>query len=81
MKIVIDIPEEEYRCVQITGYIGNATQVSNAIFDGTPLPQGHGALVDYQELKNNVREYGAYAEATLSHIKPKIIIDADRCEE
>lgn len=38
MKLVIDIPEEEYKCVQITGHIGNATQVSNAIFTGTPFP-------------------------------------------
>lgn len=46
MKIVIDIPEEEYKCVQITGHIGNATQVSNAIFTGKPLPKGHGRLID-----------------------------------
>ena len=46
MKIIIDIPEEEYKCVQITGHIGNATHVSNAIFKGTPLPKGHGRLID-----------------------------------
>lgn len=46
MEIVIDIPEEEYKCVQITGHIGNTTQVSNAIIDGTPLPKGHGRLID-----------------------------------
>ena len=46
MQIVIDIPEEEYKCVQITGHIGNTTQVSNAIFTGTPLPKGHGRLID-----------------------------------
>jgi len=34
--------------------------------------------VDYEELKNNAREYGTYAEVILSHIKPKTIIEADR---
>ncbi len=37
MQLIIDIPEEEYKCVQLTGHIGNATQISNAIFNGTPL--------------------------------------------
>ena len=40
MEIVIDIPEKEYKCVQITGHIGNTTQVSNAIYNSTPLPKG-----------------------------------------
>lgn len=39
MQIVIDIPEEEYRCVQITGCIGNETCVSNAIYNGIPLDE------------------------------------------
>lgn len=57
MKIVIDIPEEEYRCVQITGHIGNTTQVSNAIFDGTPLPKGCGDLIDANYLKDVILLY------------------------
>ena len=41
MKLIIDMPEEEYKCVQITGHIGNTTQVSNAILNGIPLSKGH----------------------------------------
>ena len=52
MKIVIDIPEEEYRCVQITGCIGNKTCISNAIYNGTTLPRGHGRLIDAEYLKD-----------------------------
>ena len=47
MKLVIDIPEEEYKCVQITGCIVNKTWISNAIYNGTPLPKSHGRLIDY----------------------------------
>ena len=56
MQIVIDIPEEEYRCVQITGCIGNKTCISNAIYNGTSLPKGHGRLIDADELKKIIQE-------------------------
>ena len=49
IELVIKIPEEEYKCVQITGHIGNVTQVSNAIFTGKPIPKGHGRLIDADE--------------------------------
>ena len=52
-----------------------------AFNNGTPLPKGHGELVDYEELKNNAREYGAYVETIFSHIKSKTIIEADEVEE
>ncbi len=81
MKIVIDIPDEEYERIQAMDWKNGHRWYSYetiAIHNGTPLPEGHGDLVDYEELKNNAREYGAYAEATLSHIKPKIIIEADK---
>ena len=37
MKLIIDIPEEEYKRVMMLGTIGNVTAVSNAIFNGAPL--------------------------------------------
>ena len=37
MKIVIDIPEEEYKHVMMLGTIANVTGVSNTIFNGTLL--------------------------------------------
>ena len=51
MQIIIDIPEEEYKCVQITGCIGNKTCISNAIYNGTPIPDnvtnGKEVLIKY----------------------------------
>jgi len=58
MKIVIDISEEEYKCVQITGHIGNATQVSNAIFTGTPLPEMHEKSIKH--LISKIRDYAKH---------------------
>ena len=81
MQIVIDIPNTIYQRYLKDDYdLGDADVVRQRIQQGTPLPKGHGELVDYEELKSNAREYGAYAETTLSHIKPKIIIEADKEE-
>ena len=46
MKLVIEISREQYECVRLTGHIGNTTAVSNAILNGTPLPEHHGRLID-----------------------------------
>ena len=54
MQIVIDIPEEWYRWAKFKN-IDNGSMVSKAILDaignGTPLPKGHGRLIDADELK------------------------------
>jgi hypothetical protein len=44
MQIVIDIPEEEYKCVMDGKWEGNA--LADYIENGTPLPKGHGNLID-----------------------------------
>ena len=88
MQIVIDIPEVFYEALKktdeiVSGQRSGKTLMSviyNAVAKGISLPKGHGDLVDYEELKNNAQEYGAYAETILSHIKPKIIIEADTAE-
>ena len=48
MKIVIELTEDEYKKVQD----GRApvTVMRNAIRNGTPLPKGHGALKDADEV-------------------------------
>ena len=58
MQIVIDIPEEEYKCVQITGCIGNKTCISNAIYNGIPIPKGHGDLIDISKLPVTTTYFG-----------------------
>ena len=59
MQIVIDIPDFIYteirNITENTGIIGhNAKALYNAIYHGTPLPKGHGRLVDIDLLRNQV---------------------------
>ena len=53
MQIVIDIPEELYvHCVNMG--IKNDEHV--AIANGTPLPKGHGRLIDADERRTEIDE-------------------------
>lgn len=47
MKLIIDIPKEEYELVRH----GNKSyrtelELMNAVANGTPVPKGHGRLID-----------------------------------
>lgn len=57
MKLVIDIPDD------YMNYIDNYEKGSlfdialiNAIKNGTPLPKGHGRMIDAEELKKIIKE-------------------------
>ena len=59
MQIVIDIPEVFYEALKktdeiVSGQRSGKTLMSviyNAVANGTPLPKGHGRLIDADELK------------------------------
>ena len=79
MQIVIDIPKEVKNrlCFGVT-YSKDIQVVCEALNDGTPLPKGHGDLVDFDKL---CEEYwdGNYLEIhrdELASIQP--IIEADK---
>ena len=46
MKIVVDIPEEEYKRMVEKRMFGRVDVWKDAICNGTPLPKGHGRLID-----------------------------------
>ena len=78
MEIVIKIHEKDYQSIK-NGHI--PFSVLDAIMNGTPLPKGHGDLVDFNRL---CEEYwdGNYMEIhkdDLPNIKP--IIEADKESE
>jgi hypothetical protein len=59
MKIVIDIPEElyaEYVNVQLGRGNGKSIvfKLLTAIKKGTPLPKGHGRLIDADDIDNHI---------------------------
>ena len=88
-EIVIKISEEEYKCVQITGHIGNTTQVSNAIYTGALLPKNHGRLIDANVLSFRLNEaqiegtdiYKGLGEAKQIVEDAPTIIEADEVTE
>jgi hypothetical protein len=47
MKLIIDIPEEEYNTLQSASYYSFDKYAAYlAMKNGTPLPKGHGRLID-----------------------------------
>lgn len=79
MQIVIEIDEEYYDYIKEHQY-PEASIIFCAIKNGTPLPKGHGDLVDFDKL---CEEYwdGNYLEIhcdELASIQP--IIEADKGE-
>jgi len=62
MKIVIDIPEEWFCRLQNEWGWALAENVREAIKNGTPLPKGHGPLIDADALKNVIGKFGLYWE-------------------
>lgn len=62
MKIVIDIPEEEYRWIKQSDNTAVAALCSkecmlHAIKNGAPLPKGHGRLIDADMLEKKVEKH------------------------
>lgn len=87
MEMVIDIEEKIFE--ELTKYnepipSGNRLydSVLLSIYNGTPLPKGHGKLIDENELKKEAircewsRSMYGTLEHTLSYMKP--IIEADK---
>ena len=88
MKVLIDIPEEAYNLLQNDGVDWLDTKhILDRVAKGTPLPKGHGDLIDRRELKKyayGVREWNGHTyriihEATVDDAQA--IIEADKGSE
>lgn len=51
MKIVVDVPDEEYECYALAITFGMGSKAIKRILNGTPLPKGHGRLIDADSMK------------------------------
>ena len=78
MKIVIDITEKEFeRVCRTTLSLDGSMQIYRAIREGTPLPKGHGRLIDADALqKQAIRVELKYLQRELDVITMIQIIDA-----
>ena len=56
MQIVIDISEEMYRTVRDGTYCGSLYE---ELKTGTPLPKGHGRLIDADEAVKTLKSLGS----------------------
>lgn len=86
MKIVIDIDEEIYEMVLNTGTFGKYRfNTTRAIKNGTPLPEGHGRLIDADSMKTmkNIQSanFNAVELIRLWIDKQDTIIEADKESE
>lgn len=57
MKLVIDIPEEKYEWIKKNNPNANPNDIVGAIVYGTPLPKGHGRLIDEMEVLEMTKSY------------------------
>lgn len=92
MQLVIDIPEHHYNNIMAFSsvnlgrvpYKGIIAYAINAIKNGTPLPKGHGKIIDTSELLTvtDIREDGSeFIYIPYSEIENALtIIEADRMD-
>ena len=78
MQIVIDINEHLYKTIKTLGLVvedGDAVAVSEAIKNSTPLPKGHGRLIDADALIDTLgcSDRDIYVEACIEEDAPTII--------
>ena len=91
MKLVIDIPCDDYTQWKQDGWI-DATVVRDALVNCTPLPKGHGRLIDANKFIKKVnadRKHSCYVKSwtaddvlfMLGQDYAPTIIEADKEEE
>jgi hypothetical protein len=82
MKIVIDIPEEAYKEQKLGLFFGcYSTKLHEVIYNGTPLPKGHGRLVDADEIQFENTEFDTYGDYCIAFDaigEADTIIEADK---
>lgn len=64
MKLIVDIPEEIIVALK-DGSFGvrfNIYDLCGYLMNGTPLPKGHGRLIDADELANNDHIVGVISD-------------------
>lgn len=79
MELIIDIPEEAYDFIKRTGY--HTQSLYEAIKNGTPLPKGHGRILDEKEILDTENNDGGWYDLTdmpeyIAGVKA--IIEADK---
>ena len=77
IELVIKIPQETYDFLKKYGTDGGI--IEKAVLNGTPLPKGHGRLIDADAVLN--QEYGCYWETQKDLEHAPTIVEANRSED
>ena len=90
MRIVIGIPEDAYNYIKANGARIPYYKLTDAIKNGTPLPKGHGRLIDADEIIKIITDVDGYERFENSNLFAKhyydvvkeapTIIEADKAE-
>lgn len=89
MRLVIEIPEEKLITIRNKMYCGiYDAKLYNIIANGTPLPKGHGRLIDagkFIDILNNAQIEGLNTYKGLGRAKELLIetptiVEADKAE-
>lgn len=75
MKVVIDIPEEDYKDLMNEEWISALNDYQLMIRNGKPLPKGHGDLIDRDFVVNILEREVEYAEDLARHRTLNYILD------
>ena len=94
MKIIIDIPDDDYEFIkeQVNmGYCNNVRQINNRLYhfvaNGTVLPEGHGRLfiLDEAKAKNYLTNFSFSSQSWISEVgiseATLKVIEADKGEK
>ena len=76
MELVIKIDKNTLNDAK-NGHI-RLVQIANAILSGTPLPEGHGDLIDKDHFEKLLRDYGLDYEADTFIPMATTVIKADK---
>ncbi len=71
MQIVVDIDEKRYGSIKKHGGIptvSDGVDAANAILNGTPLPKGHGRLIDANELPIDIEWHDVEIAPTIIEV-------------
>ena len=79
IELVIKIPEEEYKNICLMSKDGIGMALYDWIAHGTPLPKGHGRLIDADALNFNA-DYNEPLISKLDFDCAPTIIEADKAE-
>ena len=84
-KIVIEIADDDYN--RINSYPDGKTfypitaRLYKAVKDGTPLPKGHGRLIDANKLVSSFPNYDGMSDVAITIGYAPTIVEADKGEQ